>query len=98
MTAPTFRTEGVNDASIDQQWATSLEGMNAYLRLRTTADLSRFKGKLVLSVTEVAELLGLGRSVAYQACRNGDIPSRRIGRRVVIPVPALIAWLNGDDQ
>ncbi len=97
MTAPTAHSESVNDSTINQRWATSLDGMNAYLRHQSTLDLSQFNGKLVLSVTEVADLLGLGRSAAYQACRTGDLPSRRIGRRVVVPVPHLLAWLNDND-
>lgn len=95
MTAHTFPREGFNDSSTDQHWATNLEGMNAYLRLRTNPDLGGYNGKLVLSVPEAAEILGIGRSAAYEACRTGEIPSRRIGRRVVIPVPQLLAWLNG---
>jgi excisionase family DNA binding protein len=49
--------------------------------------------RLVISVEEFASLVGLGRTAAYDAVRRGDVPSRRLGRRVVIPVPALMAWL-----
>ena len=45
--------------------------------------------KLVYSVTEIGELLGIGRSKAYELVRSGTIPSLRLGRRIVIPKLAL---------
>ncbi len=50
--------------------------------------------RITLTVEEVASLLGLGRTAAYEAARRGEIPIRRLGRRVLIPVPALQAWLG----
>ena len=47
------------------------------------------ENKLVYSVTETAELLGIGRSKAYELVRSGTIPSLRLGRRIVIPKLAL---------
>jgi excisionase family DNA binding protein len=58
------------------------------------AALERLNGRLTLSVDEVATLLNLGRSAAYEAARRGDLPSRRLGRRIVIPVPLLLEWLG----
>ena len=48
-----------------------------------------FGGKATLSVEEVGEVLGIGRSLAYQGVRDGSIPSLRIGRRLVVPAVAL---------
>ena len=45
--------------------------------------------RMTLTVTEVAELLGIGRSAAYEACQLGQIPTIRIGRRILIPRAAL---------
>ncbi|RMF09398.1 MAG: DNA-binding protein [Alphaproteobacteria bacterium] len=42
-----------------------------------------------VSVEEAARILGLGRSSAYEAVRRGDIPSLRIGRRILVPRAAL---------
>lgn len=50
--------------------------------------------RITLSVEEAALLLGLGRTAAYEAARRGEIPSRRLGRRVIVPVPALLEWLG----
>ena len=49
--------------------------------------------KLAFSVTEMAELLGIGRSKAYELVRSGTIPSLRLGRRIVIPKLALSRFL-----
>lgn len=39
----------------------------------------------VLTVPEAARLLRIGRNLAYQLVGRGEIPSRRLGRRIVIP-------------
>jgi excisionase family DNA binding protein len=52
------------------------------------------EGRLTVTVEEAAAVLGLGRSAAYEAARRGEIPSRRLGRRIVVPVPLLLQWLG----
>lgn len=49
--------------------------------------------KLTLTVEEVAVVLGVSRSTAYEGVRTGQIPSIRIGRRVLVPWPSLEAML-----
>jgi len=56
--------------------------------------LDEIETRLTLSIDEVASLLGLGRTAAYEAARRSEIPSRRLGRRVIVPVPALLDWLG----
>lgn len=41
--------------------------------------------RLTLTVEEAAETLGVSRAFAYEAVRRGEIPSIRIGRRILIP-------------
>jgi excisionase family DNA binding protein len=50
-------------------------------------------GRLTLTVEEAARELGIGRTSAYTACRAGEIPSLRVGRRLLIPRTALDALL-----
>ncbi len=50
-----------------------------------------------LTVAETAELLGISRWLVQQAVRNGSLPSRRVGRRILIPRMRLDAWLAGQD-
>ena len=56
--------------------------------------LEDLEDRITLSIEEVASLLGLGRTAAYEAARRGEIPNRRLGRRIIVPVPALREWLH----
>jgi excisionase family DNA binding protein len=51
-------------------------------------------GRATVSVEEAGRFLGIGRSAAYEAVRRGEIPHLRIGRRVLVPVPRLLALLG----
>ena len=50
--------------------------------------------KLTCSVEVAGEILGLGRSAAYQAVRTGEIRAIRIGKRILVPVHALEQLLS----
>jgi len=52
---------------------------------------------LVLTVEQARKLLGLSRGLMYQAINNGQIPSLRIGRRILIPCAALDRLLEGNE-
>ena len=41
------------------------------------------------SIEEVAKILGIGRSSAYLAARTGEIPTIKIGCRLLVPKMAL---------
>jgi hypothetical protein len=41
---------------------------------------------LALSVPKAGASIGLGRSAAYEAAKRGDIPTVRIGRRLLVPI------------
>lgn len=57
--------------------------------------LDDVRGRATLTIDETAALLGISRPSAYkQAQRGGTFPVKRIGRRLIVPVPALIAWLG----
>lgn len=49
--------------------------------------------RLVLSVTEAAELLGVGRNHLYDMVADGQIPHIRLGRLIKIPRSSLESWL-----
>ncbi len=51
---------------------------------------------LVYTVLEARLLLGLSRSLMYEAIRTGEVPSVRIGRRILIPKAALNRLLEGE--
>ena len=46
--------------------------------------------RLALSVTEAAALLGISRALAYELVARGELPSIRLGRRLVVPKVALL--------
>jgi len=48
----------------------------------------------VYSVAQVAKKLGISKTHAHKLCNNGTIPSRRLGRRIVVPIQAFEDWLN----
>ncbi len=47
-----------------------------------------------VTVEQAAKLLGISRNSAYEAVRQGQIPSIRIGKRLVIPVVQLERLLD----
>ena len=49
----------------------------------------RDMGTLTMTVEEAGKLLGIGRSSAYGAIRRGELPSLKIGRRILVPRSAL---------
>jgi excisionase family DNA binding protein len=51
-----------------------------------------------MSVDEAARLLGIGRGLAYEAVRNGEIPSIRLGRRVLIPRARLLELVGAPEM
>jgi excisionase family DNA binding protein len=61
------------------------------------AGLDELGGRATISVEEAAAILGIGRSAAYEAARRGQLPTRRLGRRLFVPVPALLRWLGADE-
>ncbi len=50
--------------------------------------------RLVYTVVEAAELLGIGRSTAYELVARGELATVRLGRRVVVTRPTLAALLG----
>ena len=50
--------------------------------------------RLTLTVEEAAKVLGISRAFAYESVRRQDLPSVRIGRRILIPKSALERLLD----
>ena len=58
---------------------------------------NRTEGRVV-TVGEVASLLRISRGSAYEAAKRKEIPTIRIGRRLLVPSAALERLLGGDVQ
>jgi hypothetical protein len=54
-------------------------------------------GRLTVSVPEAGAILGLGRTRAFEMARDGSLPGiRRLGRRWIVSLPELCAYLGAD--
>lgn len=55
--------------------------------------------RLTLTVDEAAQVLGISRALAYELVARRELPSLRLGRRIVVPRRALeilIAQATGE--
>lgn len=50
------------------------------------------------TVTEIAQILGIGRNQAYAAVKSGHIRSVRIGGRILVPRTAIESLLNAEER
>ena len=51
-----------------------------------------------LTIIEAAKILGIGRNQAYEAARRGEIPTIKIGRRILVPLAALEKSFKGQSD
>jgi excisionase family DNA binding protein len=51
----------------------------------------------VMTAPDVAKMLGVSRVSVYDAAGRGEIPHRRIGRRMLFSRTAIQDWLRGDE-
>lgn len=55
--------------------------------------------RLVYTVAEAGELLGISRAFAYELVARGELPVIRLGRRRLVPKVALLAFIaQGTDE
>lgn len=47
-----------------------------------------------ITVERAAEVLGISRRSAYRAVTTGELPSLKLGRRLVVPTPRLLEMLG----
>jgi excisionase family DNA binding protein len=53
---------------------------------------------LTMTVEAAARELGISRNTAYECARTGQIPTVRLGRRLLVPRAALEAMLRGEGR
>ena len=53
-------------------------------------------GCLTYTIAQAARLLGIGRNQAYEAARRGELPTIRIGARLLVPRERLHRMLGAD--
>ena len=58
----------------------------------TTADSRKYPA--LLTVKQVAEILGIGRNTAYRLIKERKIVSLRVGRNIKVPMSAIEKFLE----
>jgi excisionase family DNA binding protein len=48
-----------------------------------------------ITVPKAGKTLGIGKNQAYAAARRGEIPTIKIGKRILVPLAALERMLQG---
>ena len=56
--------------------------------------LDDIRGRATITVDETASVLDMGLRQTYAAIRDGSLPSLRLLRRILVPVPALLCLLG----
>lgn len=51
-----------------------------------------------LTIPEVAQILGIGRNSAFAAASRGELPTIRLGRRILVPRAALERLLEAHNR
>ena len=62
-----------------------------------TTTLEPTSVRLALSVTEAAKVLGISRASAYELVKTGELPSVKLGGRIIVPIRLLERMLNGEE-
>lgn len=60
----------------------------------TLADLTGPEAPATITVPQAGQVLGISRGGAYRAAAAGELPVLAIGRRLLVPVRALLALLG----
>ncbi|TYQ18275.1 UNVERIFIED_CONTAM: excisionase family DNA binding protein [Acetivibrio alkalicellulosi] len=53
---------------------------------------------LSLTVSDISRILRIGKQNAYDLCHSKGFPSVQIGKRIIVPKPAFIEWLNNPNK
>jgi hypothetical protein len=58
--------------------------------------LDELRQHTVVTVPVGGSVFDLSRSASYRAAERGELPTIRLGKRLVCPVPQLLAMLEGN--
>jgi len=65
---------------------------------RPRLGLEELSTRPTCSVDEAAAVLGIGRSTAFAAARDGSLPTVRLSHRMLVPTAKLLAMLGIEEQ
>lgn len=66
--------------------------------MSATLTLDDLRGRTTITIPEAGQVLGLGEWAAYRAATRREIPVLSLGRRKVVPVPALLRLLGATES
>ena len=70
----------------------------SFLKIIKEVEKTKYKNydemPLMLSVQDVAKVLGISKSSAYVLAKEKGFPTLKIGARVVVPREKFIEWIN----
>ena len=89
MSAGTDNADLGEDAAIE---------VNEQINLDQWADMLGIGAKAVLTTSETASILRVSEKSVRQGIKDGSIPSLRLGRRLLVPVPMLLSSLLREPQ
>lgn len=49
---------------------------------------------ITLTVPEIAEILRINKTKAYELTHQEDFPSIKVGKRIIVPRDPFLQWLN----
>ncbi len=59
-------------------------------------NMKRIEERKTYNIEEAGRMLGVGRNQAYEAAKSGQIPTIKIGKRMLVPKAALDRMLAGE--
>ena len=62
------------------------------------ADIEELRARYTCSIEEAAAVLGIGRSTAYAAARDGSLPTLRLSHRLLVPTARLLAMVGVEER
>ena len=60
--------------------------------------LEDIRNRPTIRVEECAAIMGISRTSAYEAIRQGELPALRLGRRLLVPTARLLAMLEDPEK
>ena len=84
-----------NTAPIVRFVSAQVWGPNAGNLCQEEPTMTDTSESLTMSVTDAAKLLGISRAMAYECARTGELPTVRLGGRILVPRHRLLALLDG---
>jgi hypothetical protein len=72
-------------------------GCEAHVDSVTSGQIDALRAQAACSVERASIVLGIGRSTAYAAARDGSLPTIRVSHRLLVPTAKLLVMLGYEE-